>query len=232
MPAVFSRNSENGSKYQTSASARCYCRSSNPTTGPTASVNPSRSTSSRSRQMRHGRGRRVHGAPDQTGTAAILYRLANISSAIRPMMWRRSSRASFTRNISDRRQYHAGRQSDIFRHRHGHGGDLQGKLAGLPVHQLLGGAHRRRSATSIPAGRDRRGACERCRGRSREGERVFISRSAGAEKLDLEITRGGSPRDRRRALRLDANEGWSVHDAITCAESSKNSTSSSSSSQR
>jgi muconate cycloisomerase len=93
--------------------------------------------------------------------------------------------------------------------------DLQGKLAGLPVHRLFGGAHRKavgyfyflQGETAEELAKDAAAGYA-------NGERVFYLKVGRGEKIDLEITAAVRQEIGGSRLRLDANEGWSVHDAI------------------
>lgn len=82
-------------------------------------------------------------APDQTGTAAILYRLAkhlvgHSPHDVAPLIARIFHQEYLGHGANIMRaanQIFSGIDMAMW--------DLQGKLAGLPVHQLLGGAHRK-----------------------------------------------------------------------------------------
>ncbi|MDE3812961.1 mandelate racemase/muconate lactonizing enzyme family protein [Sinorhizobium meliloti] len=154
-------------------------------------------------------------APDQTGTAAILYRLAkhlvgHSPHDVAPLIARIFHQEYLGHGANIMRaanQIFSGIDMAMW--------DLQGKLAGLPVHQLLGGAHRK--AVGYFYFLQGETAEELARGAAvghAQGERVFYLKVGRGEKLDLEITAAvrGEIGDAR--LRLDANEGWSVHDAI------------------
>jgi muconate cycloisomerase len=154
-------------------------------------------------------------APDQTGTAAILTRLAGHLVGHSPYD---------VAPLIDRifRQEYLGHGANIMRAANQiFSGidmamwDLQGKLAGLPVHQLLGGAHRKsvgyfyflQGETADELARDAAAG-------HANGERVFYLKVGRGEKLDLEITAAVRREIGNARLRLDANEGWSVLDAI------------------
>jgi muconate cycloisomerase len=93
--------------------------------------------------------------------------------------------------------------------------DLQGRLSGLPVSSLLGGAHRKavgynyflQGETANELARDAAAA-------SASGERVIYLKVGRGEKLDLEIVAAVRREIGSARLRLDANEAWSVHEAI------------------
>ncbi|MBS3651268.1 mandelate racemase/muconate lactonizing enzyme family protein [Pseudaminobacter sp. 19-2017] len=154
-------------------------------------------------------------APDQTGTAAILSRLAGHLVGQDP---------HDVAPLIDRifRQEYLGHGANIMRAANQMFSgidmamwDLQAKLAGLPVHRLLGGAHRKavgyfyflQGETAEELARDAAAGAA-------QGERVFYLKVGRGEKLDLEITAAVRREIGDARLRLDANEGWSVHDAI------------------
>lgn len=154
-------------------------------------------------------------APDQTGTAAILKRLGghlvgHDPHDVAPLIDRifRQEYLGYGANIMRAaNQMFSGIDMAMW--------DLQGKLAGLPVHRLLGGAHRKavgyfyflQGETAEELARDAaKGAAQ--------GERVFYLKVGRGEKLDLEITEAVRREIGSARLRLDANEAWGVHDAI------------------
>ncbi|OCC00703.1 muconate cycloisomerase [Labrys sp. WJW] len=154
-------------------------------------------------------------APDQAGTAAILRRLTRhlVGQSpydVAPLIARIFHQEYLGHGANIMRaanQMFSGVDMAMW--------DLQGKLAGLPVHRLLGGAHRPaigyfyflQGETAEELARDAAAGRER-------GERVFYLKVGRGEKLDLEITAAVRREIGDARLRLDANEGWSVHDAI------------------
>lgn len=94
--------------------------------------------------------------------------------------------------------------------------DLQGRLAGVPVCQLFGGAHRDKVGyfyflqgdTAAELARDAAAG-------SSAGERVFYLKVGRGEDADLEIVKAVRAEIGSARLRLDANEAWGVHEAIT-----------------
>ncbi len=154
-------------------------------------------------------------APDQAGTAAILRRLAGhlvgqSPHDVTPLIARIFHQEYLGHGANIMRaanQLFSGVDMAMW--------DLQGKLAGLPVHRLLGGAHRKavgyfyflQGETAEELARDA------AAGRAR-GERVFYLKVGRGEKLDLEITAAVRREIGDARLRLDANEGWGVHEAI------------------
>lgn len=154
-------------------------------------------------------------APDQAGTAAILRRLAGhlvgqSPHDVAPLIARIFHQEYLGHGANIMRaanQLFSGVDMAMW--------DLQGKLAGLPVHRLLGGAHRKavgyfyflQGETAEELARDAAAGRER-------GERVFYLKVGRGEKLDLEITAAVRREIGDARLRLDANEGWGVHEAI------------------
>ncbi|QEN85614.1 muconate cycloisomerase [Labrys sp. KNU-23] len=154
-------------------------------------------------------------APDQAGTAAILRRLTGhlVGQSpydVAPLIARIFHQEYLGHGANIMRaanQMFSGVDMAMW--------DLQGKLAGLPVHRLLGGAHRKavgyfyflQGETAEELARDA------AAGRAR-GERVFYLKVGRGEKLDLEITAAVRREIGDARLRLDANEGWGVHEAI------------------
>jgi muconate cycloisomerase len=154
-------------------------------------------------------------APDQTGTAAILSRLANHLVGHDP---------HDVAPLIDRifRQEYLGHGANIMRAANQMFSgidmamwDLQGKLAGLPVHRLLGGAHRKAVGYFyfLQGDTAEELAQDAAKGVA-QGERVFYLKVGRGEKLDLEITAAVRREIGDARLRLDANEGWGVHEAI------------------
>lgn len=154
-------------------------------------------------------------APDQTGTMAMLKRLASHLVGHSPYD---------VAPLIDRifRQEYLGHGANVMRAANQMFSgidmamwDLQGKLAGLPVHRLLGGAHRKavgyfyflQGETAEELARDAATGYA-------NGERVFYLKVGRGEKIDLEITDAVRREIGGARLRLDANEGWGVHEAI------------------
>lgn len=154
-------------------------------------------------------------APDQRGTAAILKRLADHLIGQSP---------HDVAPLIDRifRQEYLGHGANIMRAANQMFSgidmamwDLQGKLAGLPVSSLLGGAQRKavgynyflQGETAEELAKDAAAGCAR-------GERIFYLKVGRSEKLDLEITAAVRREIGSARLRLDANEAWGVHEAI------------------
>lgn len=154
-------------------------------------------------------------APDQTGSAAILRRLAghlvgHSPYDVAPLIARIFHQEYLGHGANVMRaanQMFSGIDMAMW--------DLQGKLAGLPVHRLLGGAHRKsvgyfyflQGETADELARDAAVGYA-------SGERVFYLKVGRGEKTDLEITAAVRREIGDARLRLDANEGWSVHEAI------------------
>lgn len=154
-------------------------------------------------------------APDQTGTMAILKRLANHLVGHSPYdvaplidrIFRQEYLGHGANVMRAANQIFSGIDMAMW--------DLQGKLAGLPVHRLLGGAHRKavgyfyflQGETSEELARDAAAGYA-------NGERVFYLKVGRGEKIDLEITAAVRAQIGNARLRLDANEGWGVHEAI------------------
>lgn len=154
-------------------------------------------------------------APDQTGTLAILKRLADHLVGHSPhdvaplidRIFRREYLGHGANVMRAANQIFSGIDMAMW--------DLQGKLAGLPVHRLLGGAHRKavgyfyflQGETAEELARDAAAGYA-------NGERVFYLKVGRGEKIDLEITAAVRREIGDARLRLDANEGWGVHEAI------------------
>ena len=154
-------------------------------------------------------------APDQGGTAAILSRLAahlvgQSPHDVAPLIARIFHREYLGYGANIMRaanQMFSGIDMAMW--------DLQGRLAGLPVHRLLGGAHRRavgyfyflQGETADELAKDAAAA-------HAGGERVFYLKVGRGEKLDLEIVAAVRREIGSARLRLDANEAWGVHEAI------------------
>ena len=154
-------------------------------------------------------------APDQTGTLAILRRLAghligHSPYDVTPLIKRIFHQEYLGHGANVMRaanQMFSGIDMAMW--------DLQGKLAGLPVHRLLGGAHRKavgyfyflQGETAEELARDAAAGYA-------NGERVFYLKVGRGEKIDLEITAAVRAEIGNARLRLDANEGWGVHEAI------------------
>jgi muconate cycloisomerase len=154
-------------------------------------------------------------APDQTGSAAILKRLAghlvgHSPYDVAPLIARIFHQEYLGHGANVMRaanQMFSGIDMAMW--------DLQGKLAGLPVHRLLGGAHRKavgyfyflQGETADELARDAAAGYA-------HGERVFYLKVGRGEQLDLEITAAVRQEIGNARLRLDANEGWSVLEAV------------------
>ena len=154
-------------------------------------------------------------APDQTGTAAILRRLAghlvghspHDAAPLIARMFHQEYLGHGANYMRASNQMFSGIDMALW--------DLQGKLAGLPVHRLLGGAHRKavgyfyflQGETAEELARDAASG-------HAAGERVFYLKVGRGQELDLEITAAVRREIGNARLRLDANEGWSVVDAI------------------
>lgn len=154
-------------------------------------------------------------APEQTGTAAILRRLAGHLVGHSPYdaapqiarMFHQEYLGHGANYMRAANQMFSGIDMAMW--------DLQGKLAGLPVHKLLGGAHRKAVGyfyflQGETAGELARDAAEGYA----KGERVFYLKVGRGQELDLGITAAVRREIGNARLRLDANEGWSVVDAI------------------
>jgi len=93
--------------------------------------------------------------------------------------------------------------------------DLQGKVLGLPVHKIFGGAHRDKVGyfyflqgdTAEELARDAANGYS-------NGERVFYLKVGREEKRDLEIVSAVRQEIGDSRLRLDANEAWDPYVAI------------------
>ncbi|MEP7456650.1 mandelate racemase/muconate lactonizing enzyme family protein [Phyllobacterium sp. SB3] len=154
-------------------------------------------------------------APDQGGTAAILRRLAghlvgHSPYDVAPLISRIFQQEYLGHGANIMRaanQIFSGIDMAMW--------DLQGKLAGLPVHQLLGGAHRKAVGYFyFLQGETAEELAEHAAAGYAADERIFYLKVGRGEKLDLEITAAVRHEIGNARLRLDANEGWSVHEAI------------------
>jgi muconate cycloisomerase len=154
-------------------------------------------------------------APDQGGTVAILNRLAKhlvgqSPHDVAPLMARIFNQEYLGYGANVMRaanQMFSGIDMALW--------DLQGKLAGLPVHKLLGGAHRKAVGYFFfLQGETADQLAAHAAAGYAAGERVFYLKVGRGEKIDLEITAAVRREIGDSRLRLDANEGWSVHDAI------------------
>ena len=154
-------------------------------------------------------------APDQGGTVAILNRLARhlVGQSpydVAPLLARifHQEYLGYGANVMRAaNQMFSGIDMAMW--------DLQGKLAGLPVHKLLGGAHRNAVGYFyfLQGETAEQLAAHAAEGYA-TGERVFYLKVGRGEKIDLEVTAAVRREIGDARLRLDANEGWSVHDAI------------------
>lgn len=154
-------------------------------------------------------------APDQGATAAILERLARqlVGQSpydVAPLLSRllHQEYLGYGANIMRAaNQMFSGIDMAMW--------DLQGKRAGLPVHRLLGGAHRKsvgyfyflQGETAGELAMDAATA-------HADGERVFYLKVGRGDALDLEIVDAVRREIGSARLRLDANEAWGVHTAI------------------
>lgn len=100
--------------------------------------------------------------------------------------------------------------------------DLLGKIAGLPVYQLLG-AYRDRIVTSVTIGiLDEAETVERARDFAVQGFRAL--KLKGGQDVDSDIARVCAVRAAlgpKIALRFDANQGYDVADALRFVEATK-----------
>lgn len=93
--------------------------------------------------------------------------------------------------------------------------DLQGRLAGVPAHRLLGGAHRERVGYfHFLQGDTAEALAEAAARGAAAGERVFYLKVGRDDRLDLEATEAVRGQIGDARLRLDANEAWDPHRAI------------------
>jgi muconate cycloisomerase len=93
--------------------------------------------------------------------------------------------------------------------------DAMGKLAGRPVHDLLGGAHRRAVGYFyFLQGDTPQELAQHAAKGAAAGERVFYLKVGRAEQADLDIVRAVRTEIGNARLRLDANEGWDIQRAI------------------
>ena len=154
-------------------------------------------------------------APDQSGTAAILARLAahlvgRSPYDVAPLIARifHQEYLGYGANIMRAaNQMFSGIDMAMW--------DLQGRLAGLPVHCLLGGAHRKAVGYFyFLQGESAEELAKDAAAGHASGERVFYLKVGRGEKLDLEIVAAVRDEIGSARLRLDANEAWGVHDAI------------------
>lgn len=154
-------------------------------------------------------------APDQTGTAAILQRLGNHLIGHDPhdvaplidRIFRREYLGHGANIMRAANQMFSGIDMAMW--------DLQGRLAGQPVSQLLGGRHREKVGYFyFLQGETAAELAEDAARGSEMGERIFYLKVGRGEAIDLEITKAVRDEIGDARLRLDANEGWGVHDAI------------------
>ncbi|MBC8037924.1 MAG: mandelate racemase/muconate lactonizing enzyme family protein [Rhizobiales bacterium] len=93
--------------------------------------------------------------------------------------------------------------------------DLQGRLAGVPVCRLFGGARRESVGYFyFLQGDTAAELAKHAAAGSSAGERVFYLKVGRGEALDLEIVKAVRTEIGSARLRLDANEAWGVHEAI------------------
>lgn len=97
--------------------------------------------------------------------------------------------------------------------------DLQGKLTGLPVHKLLGGAKREKVGYFyfLQGGTAEELAKDAAAGFA-AGEHVFYLKVGRGEAIDLENTAAVRAEIGSARLRLDANEAWDPYQAIRMAK--------------
>jgi len=154
-------------------------------------------------------------APDQAATALILERLATHlvghspfdGTALIDAAFRQEYLAHGAMLMRAANQLFSGLDMALL--------DLQGRLAGVPAHRLLGGAFRERvgyfyflqgdTAEELAADAATAAAA---------GERVFYLKVGRGERLDLEVTRAVRREIGDARLRLDANEAWDPTEAI------------------
>lgn len=154
-------------------------------------------------------------APDQAGTASILRKLTSHLIGRDPHdvvplindIFRREYLGAGANVMRAANQMFAGIDMAMW--------DLLGKLRDQPVHKLLGGAHRKEVGYFyfLQGDTPEELARDAAAGHA-SGERVFYLKAGRGEKLDLEITAAVRAEIGSAKLRLDANEGWSVVDAI------------------
>lgn len=93
--------------------------------------------------------------------------------------------------------------------------DAAGKLAGRPVTQLLGGAHRQKVGYFFfLQGETPEALARHAAEGAAAGERIFYLKVGRAEAEDLEIVRAVRAEIGSARLRLDANEAWDPYQAI------------------
>lgn len=93
--------------------------------------------------------------------------------------------------------------------------DVQGKLTGRPVHNLLGGAHREKVGYFyFLQGDTPEALAQDAAHGAANGERVFYLKMGRTEKRDLEIVKAVRAEIGSSRLRLDANEAWDPYTAI------------------
>ncbi len=157
-------------------------------------------------------------APDQAATAAILQRLRHHFVGASPFdvtaLIDRAFRSEYlawganTQRAAN--QLFAGFDTALW--------DLQGRLLGLPVHRLFGGARHERigyfhflqGATTAELATDAAEAVA-------DGERVFYLKVGRGDEADLDAVAAVRAEIGDARLRLDANEAWDPHQTIrTC----------------
>ena len=96
--------------------------------------------------------------------------------------------------------------------------DAMGKLVGRPVHDLLGGAYRRKVGYFFfLQGNDVETLARHAAQGYAAGERVFYLKLGRAPEIDLAITAAVRSEIGNARLRLDANEAWDPQQAIVMA---------------
>ncbi len=94
--------------------------------------------------------------------------------------------------------------------------DIIGKAAGRPVHQLLGGACQAEvDYFAFPQGDTAKDLAEDARAAVEAGYSVFYMKVGRGARKDMENVEAVRAAIGDRKLRLDANEAWDVHTAIT-----------------
>jgi len=154
-------------------------------------------------------------APDQAATAAILERLANYFVGESPFdvtaLIDRAFRAEYlawgANTPRAANQLLAGFDVALW--------DLQGRVLGLPVHRLFGGARRERVGYFhfLQGGSTAELATDAAEAAA-DGERVFYLKVGRGDAHDLEAVAAVRAEIGNARLRLDANEAWDPHQTI------------------
>ncbi|WP_137700170.1 mandelate racemase/muconate lactonizing enzyme family protein [Marimonas lutisalis] len=154
-------------------------------------------------------------APDQAASVLILKRLAQVllgesvfdAAVLRERVLRECYMAFGANTQRAANQMLSGLDFAMW--------DAMGKLSGRPVHDLLGGAQRRRVGYFFFLQGDTPEELARHAARgAAAGERVFYLKVGRNEAADLEIVRAVRAEIGDARLRLDANEGWDPYRAI------------------